>query len=167
MTHYYFAKPYNICVPGFAFSDYDDYCAQMAALKADFGAPVEEVSFEYIDGDNEALFNALDINQATLEQWFDDLEGLDGDDLVKAIYLAEYLNANSADILDRLDEVSLFEGDAESYTLDFVEGCGLLDGLPENLHPYFDTEAFARDLLLGGDIEEVDIMGRRFVVWGC
>lgn len=166
MTHHYFAQPYNICVPGFAFSNYDDYRAQMAALKDEFGEPVEEVRLEYIDGDSEVLFNALAVNQATLEQWFDDLERLDGDDLIKAIYLAEYLNANTADILDRLDEVSIFEGGAETYAAEYIEDCGLLDDMPENLRYYFDTETFARDLVLGGDITEVDIMGRSFVVWG-
>ena len=167
MPHPYFATPFNSCVPGFAFSDYDDYCARMAALRDDFGDPVEEVRLDYIDGDNPELFNALEVSQATLALWFDTIECLDGDDLIKAIYLARDLNVAMGDVLDRLDEVSLFEGDAESYVRDFVEDCGLLDGLPENLQPYFDTAAFARDMLLGGDIEEVDIMGRRFVVWGC
>tara|TARA_R110002096_G_scaffold320837_1_gene514831 strand:+ start:5636 stop:5890 length:255 start_codon:yes stop_codon:yes gene_type:complete len=84
----------------------------MSVLQDAFGDPVEE------------------INQATLALWFDAFEHREGDDLIKAIYLARDLNVAMGDILDRLDEVSLFEGDAESYVLEFVEDCGLLDGLP-------------------------------------
>lgn len=31
---------------------------------------------------------------------------------------------------------------------DFVESTGMLNGMPDNLRCYFDTEAFARDLML-------------------
>ncbi|PHZ84310.1 antirestriction protein ArdA [Paremcibacter congregatus] len=167
MTHNYFAMPYNISVPGFPFTDYDSYAAQAAALKDSFGDPVEEFSIECLDGDNEVLFNALEVTQATLEQWFDDFEGLDGDELIKAIYLAEYVTCDMAEILSQLEDVALFEGDAQTYVEDYIEDCGLLDDMPENLRYYFDTEAFARDMLLGGDITEVDIMGSTYVVWEC
>ncbi|WP_339865122.1 antirestriction protein ArdA [Paremcibacter congregatus] len=67
-------------------------------------------------------------------------------------------------ILGWLDEVTIFEGDAEAFAIDYIADSGLLEEIPENLQRYFDTEAFARDLVLGGDITEVDIMGRSFVV---
>lgn len=38
------------------------------------------------------------------------------------------------------------------YAENYVEETGMLDGLPENLRYYFDVQAFARDLVLGGDI---------------
>jgi len=34
----------------------------------------------------------------------------------------------------------------------------MLDQMPENLRTYFDTEAFARDMVLGGDITQVRSM---------
>lgn len=34
----------------------------------------------------------------------------------------------------------------EDYAEEYVESCGLLDSMPENLRRYFDMEAFARDL---------------------
>lgn len=71
-----------------------------------------------------------------------------------------------SDILDQLDDVMLFEGDARSYAENYIEDIGLLDEMPENLRYYFDTEAFARDMLLSGDINEVEIQGTTYIATG-
>jgi len=42
----------------------------------------------------------------------------------------------------------------------------MLDQMPENLRNYFDTEAFARDMVLGGDITPVEIDGRSYIADG-
>lgn len=166
MTNQYFANPFNTGVCGFYFTDYADYLEQADNLKDSFGMPVEEFSLEFIDGDNAELFNLLEVNQATLELWFDSMEALNGEDLVRALYLAEYLNTSMSDILDQLDDVMLFEGDSKSYAEQYIEDTGLLDEMPENLRYYFDTEAFARDMLLSGDINEVEIQGTTYIVTG-
>lgn|GEM_PF-4193089 len=49
------------------------------------------------------MFNALGINQANLRIWFEDFEDMQGTDVVAAIYLAEYLNVDMSDIMDKLD----------------------------------------------------------------
>lgn len=41
---------------------------------------------------------------------------------------------------------------AEDYAAEYVEDTGMLNEVPESLRCYFDMEAFARDLQLGGDI---------------
>jgi antirestriction protein len=40
----------------------------------------------------------------------------------------------------------------EAYADDYVEQTGMLSGVPETVKNYFDYEAFARDLQMGGDI---------------
>lgn len=40
----------------------------------------------------------------------------------------------------------------EAYAEALAEDTGMFDGVPEVLKTYFDTEAYARDLILGGDI---------------
>jgi len=37
--------------------------------------------------------------------------------------------------------------------------------VPESLKYYIDVDAFARDMLLAGDITEIDIMGATYVFW--
>ncbi len=81
--------------------------------------------------------------------------------------MAEYLNTDISEILDRLDEVGLFHGRADQYAAEYIEDSGLLDDMPENLRYYFDVESFARDMLLSGDINEVEIMHNTYVIWEC
>lgn len=38
--------------------------------------------------------------------------------------------------------------------------------MPENLRTYFDTEAFARDLVIGRDITQVEIDDRSYIADG-
>ena len=40
----------------------------------------------------------------------------------------------------------------EDYAYQFVEDCGLLDNMPDNLKAYFDYKAYARDMVLSGDV---------------
>jgi len=163
----YHATSYDQSALGFYFDDYKTYQTEAAKHRNEYGDPVEEFEIQFIDGDNYQLFNALGINQSNLETWFNDYENLDGDDLIRAIYMAEYLTMDMSEILDRLDEVGLFEGSAKGYTEEYIEDSGLLSELPENLKYYFDVEAFARDMLLSGDINEVEIMGNSYVIWEC
>ena len=167
MANIYHATPYDISATGFYFSDYKDYQAKAATHTNRYGEPVEEYEIQFIDGDNFPLFDALSVNQATLETWFDQFEGLDEDAAAKVLYLSDYLGyTDIAEIIDSMDDVELFEGSAVEYVEQYIDDTGMLDSMPENLRYYFDTEAFARDMLLSGDITEVEIAGTSYVAWG-
>jgi len=166
MKNLYHATPYDISATGFYFKTYDDYTNQAATHRNEYGDEVDEFEIQYIDGDNYELFKALSVNQANLEQWFDEFEILDGEDLIKAIYLASDLNYDIDDILSSLDDVYLFEGTAEEYADDYLESTGTLDQIPEKLRFYFDVALFARDMLWGGDISEVTIMNTDYIAQG-
>ncbi len=120
-----------------------------------------------IDGDNYKLFEALGINQANLKQWFDDFEDLDGEDFIKALYLADDLHCSMDEVLGHLDDVCLFQGSALEYAEQYIDDTGMLDQMPENVRFYFDTASFARDLVISGDITEVEIDGTNYIAWGC
>jgi len=167
MTNTYHATPYDISATGFYFNTYDEYLDKSASHRNEYGDPVEEYEIQFIDGNNYKLFEAIGVNQANLKQWFDDFEDLDGDDLIKAIYLAEDMGYLNDSILERLDDVMLFEGTAIQYAESYIEDTGLLDQMPENLQYYFDTEAFARDMVLGGDITELRVDGTDYIVQAC
>ena len=167
MTNIYHATPYDISATGFYFSTYDEYAEKAASHRNEHGDPVEEYEIQFIDGDNSRLFKAVGVNQANLQAWFDKFEDLDGDDAIKAIYLAEDLGYRLEDALDRLDDVHLFEGTAIEYAESYIEDTGLLNEMPDNLRYYFDTEAFARDLLLGGDITELEVERTKYIVQAC
>lgn len=63
--------------------------------------------------------------------------------------------AGGDDLPDADDFTDHYNGDwedLEAYADDYIESCGLLESMPENLRCYFDTERFARDMELGGDV---------------
>lgn len=163
MTNIYHATPYDISAVGFYFSTFEDYLEKSASHRNEYRDPVEEYKIQFIDGENYALFSAIGVNQANLKLWFDEYEHLDEDDAVKAIYLAEHLSCSADEVLGHLDDVHLFEGTPLEYAESYIEDTGLLNEIPEHLRYYFDTEAFARDMVLGGDISEVEIMGRSWI----
>ncbi len=167
MTNTYHATPYDISASGFYFNTYEDYLEKSATHRNYYGDPVEEYEIQFIDGDNYRLFDALGINQANLKDWFDKFEEIEGEDVIKIIYLTEDLGYAMDGILDRLDEVVLFEGTVIEYAMRYLEDTGLLDQIPENLRYYFDTESFARDLVLNGDISRTVIDSTHYVVQVC
>ncbi len=163
----YHATPYDISAAGFYFKTYEEYLEKTAHHTNDYGDPVEEFEIQFIDGDNYELFNALRVCQASLELWFADFEDLDGYDLIRATYLAEYTGYEADDIQHRLDDIHLFEGTAQEYVEQYIEDTGILDQIPEHLRFYFDVERFTNDMLLGGDITEVTIQNTNFIVQEC
>ena len=160
----YFAQPYSIAAEGFYFSTLEEYEARAAGHTDRYGMPVEEYEIQFIDGDNSRLFNALNVNQATLSLWFETFAELDpdNDDYLKAVYLAENGYA-MADIPDRLDDLTVWHGTAEEYAQELVEDCY---ELPETLRYYVDYAAVARDMRLNGEIDEVEIDGETVLVMG-
>ncbi len=149
----YFAQPYNISATGFYFADMEEYMTKATAAVDDFGQPVEEFELQYIDGDHAALFNALRVSQASLADWFElvDELGEDEDRYVIACHLAD-LGYAMNELADRWDDYSLFRGTAADYAAEIVADCY---DLPDTIVAYIDFERLGRDMVLGGDIEEL------------
>ena len=165
----YHATPYDISAMGFYFKTYEEYCQKAEKHTNAYGQPVEEFEIQFIDGDNYELFNTLRINQANLKEWFETYEDMDDEDAAKVIYLIDHLGYTTYtanDIQDKLDDIYLFEGTAIEYAEQYLEETGMLNEIPQHLRYYFDTEAYARDMLLNGDIAEVEIMNTCYVAMG-
>ena len=166
MSNRYHATPYDISATGFYFDTYKEYQTRAAAHRNANGDPVEEYEIQFIDGDSYRLFEAIGVNQANLKDWFERFEDMDDDEAVKLIILIEHFGYSVEDALDRIDDLHVFEGTAIEYAEELIESTGMLDQMPENLRTYFDTEAFARDMMLGGDISQVEIDGRSYIANG-
>lgn len=164
MTNSYHATPYDLSANGFYFETFKEYAERASRHRNAYGQPVEEYEIQFIDGDHCALFAALGINQANLKLWFDVFEDYENEQAIKAIYLAEYQGIDISDIPDQIDDVHLFEGTAVEYAEAYLDDSGILAAIPENLRYYFDTESFARDMVLSGDVTDIEIAGRHFVL---
>jgi len=162
-----FANPYNTSVAGFYFSSYEEYEMKSSKLVDDFGFPVEEFEIEFIDGEHCQLFNACDINQCTLKQWFDDIELLPEVEQVELFYRCEQLNQTTQEVLDKINSDGFIQQSTLSdYAYDCVNDYGVIDCLPETFKCYFDYDAYARDLELNGEVIEFTYDSTTYIASG-
>lgn len=159
----YCATPYDISASFFYFGSFEEYKAKADALRNDYGDPVEEFEFQFIDGDGCELFHSLDVNQCTLEQWFEEFEMLDENQVDAAIFLAGR-GFDADKIKEEIENVYLFEGTAREYAEQYAEDTGLLNGIPEEVKRYFNYDAYANDLTTSGDVTEERINGTDYIV---
>lgn len=149
------ARPYGYYenFSGFYFDSYDDYNERYDKFYA--RNRCEEYEIQFIDGDGGEIFSAAKVTQGTIKEFFELVDILDCDHkLIAFRYLTEYLGDDTANALDRLDDVQVFEGTAIEYAEELIDsGCFELSDFARQ---YFDFDAFARDLLYGGDICEID-----------
>lgn len=166
MTTTYHAMPYNLDAgPGFYFTSLEDYTAKMDGLTDRWGAPVEEVELQLVDGtDGEAqLFAALGISQASLETWFNDVVDLDEREQAALFYLVGEAGYSLADALDKIDDVMLQEGAMDEVGEEMFNELYLHE-VPEHLHAYLDSSRWVNDCRLNGDFSEFQFDHRDWTV---
>jgi antirestriction protein len=150
-----YANPYAYEGKGFYFSSFDEY--EKKAEKSG----LEEFEIDFIDGDDveQKLFKGMKVNQSNLEEYFDALDDLDEDDVIKLVILTDDMGYDVEDAMDKLDDLVVYgEFDSDKdFAYEYVDGIGSLsDALGDNIQNYFDYEAFGRDLRLGGDLDDPD-----------
>lgn len=156
-----YAQPYSLDAVGFYFHSLEEYETKSENLRDRFGYAVEEFEIQYIDGDDSELFEACGINQGNLSAWFDDIEAMDERQKVALYFLTGVLCYTTESAMDKLDDVSIFEGDAQEAAEELFDDCYAHE-IPENLRFYFDMEKFARDLEIGGDFNEFRFEGTTY-----
>ena len=156
-----FAQPYNLDAQGFYFHSMEEFETQSKNLRDRFGCPVEEFEIQFIDGEDADLFEACGIGQSNLFMWFDEIDALDDHEKISLYFLAGVLSYSLDIAMSKVDEVSIFHGDAQEAAEEFFDDC-YAHAIPENLRFYFDMEKFARDLEIGGDFNEFEYDGTTF-----
>jgi len=61
-----------------------------------------------------------------------------------------------------------YSGEANSereWIEEHMEEMGVLDGVPDHLRPYFDSEAFLRDMKLAGDVSLIEFDETVYAFW--
>jgi len=146
----FYAQPYSLDHTGFYFEDMDEFETGMDKLNAQ---GCEEVEIQFIDGDDHQadLAKAAEINQATVNVWFETLEDLDEQETTQLCYLLDR-GFDLDEALRRYYEVYIFHGKAADYAQELMED---ITDIPENLRYYIDYEAIARDMGYNGEIEEI------------
>ncbi len=149
MTEFY-AQPYSVDHTGFYFDSIEKFEAGMEELNK---KGCEEVEIQFIDGEDHLcqLAESLSIGQGDIPLWFDELEDIDEQDVIRIIFLLD-LGYSAKDALKRYGNVLLYFGSAEDYAYDFINET---TDIPENLRGYINYEGIASDMKMGGEIYEI------------
>jgi antirestriction protein len=144
-----YANPYDTSVNGFYFKDFEDYEKKEKKSRA------EEFEIEFIDGDDteQMLFEAMGVNQGNIEEYFDAVDDLDDEDVLKISILTEDIGYDFGDAMDKKDDLIVYgEHDSdEDFAMEYIEGIGSIgDALGKNADSYFDYDSFGRDLRIDG-----------------
>ena len=136
------AQPYAYGGSGFYFTSSKDYDKKEAK------SPHEEFEIQFIDGDDLeiAVFNAMEVNQSNLHEFFDAVDSVDESDLPALQYLTTVYGMDFAEALEKVEDVSVFEGTAKDYAYELIDEIGV-EGITGD---YFDYEAFGRDVDIEG-----------------
>lgn len=125
----------------------------------------EEWETQVIDADHPRIMQ-LAVDAMPDQELFELADMLDDRNAPAVFYILD--NDYSArcvldarDLLRRADDLSLVEGSAEDYADSILDD---LYDIPPALRSYFDCEALARDLELGGDIDTFTYEGCCYVV---
>ena len=150
MTEFY-AQPYSLDHTGFYFDSIDKFESGMKRLNKQ---GCEEVEIQFIDGDDHLsrLANIASIHQGNISLWFEELDDLDETSVSQICFLLD-LGYAIDEVLDRYEDVCLFEGTASDYAYDLVNET---TEIPENLRYYIDYDAIARDMMINGEITEIN-----------
>lgn len=136
------AQPYDTSGIGFYFKSAEDYDKKEAKNRN------EEFEIEFIDGDDIefAVYNAMGVNQSNLHEFFDAVDSVDEYDLPALQYLTTIHGMDFAEALEKVEDVSVFEGTAKDYAYQLIDDIGA-EGVRGD---YFNYEAFGRDVDLEG-----------------
>lgn len=109
---------------------------------------IEEYEIDFIDGPSylASLFNALEIDQGTVELWFDELEHLSQDQAVTLYALAQYRGGSlPREELERLAsdgaDVVIYQGSAREVAAQMLDDMDE-DSLVAQANVYFDWQAY-------------------------
>ncbi len=150
MTKFY-AQPYSLDHTGFYFDSIEKYEAGMKRLNK---KGCEEVEIQFIDGEEHLarLAAAATIYQGDVHHWYEDLDDLEETAAAQITFLLD-LGYEISEVMDRYEDVYLFEGLAKDYAYDLINET---TEIPEGLRYYIDYDAIARDMQINGEIVEIE-----------
>lgn len=134
----------------------------------DLGAPFPSAE-EWAVHDHEGFAGLINSEWPDLGELCDAAEILDGsDDGARRglIWLVADRGYSITDAIAKADDVRTYDGTAEDYAAEFCEDCysDALKKMPDFLRYHIDWQGVARDLRLGGDIDEATIEGERLII---
>lgn len=164
----FYANPYNIGVTGFYFESNDEFLEKAAALRDDFGSPVEEFMIDVIDGTQEELelVNAIGVDQCNIKEVIEYIDTSDESEWPALFFLLDHNIVQSfEDANDKMRDVCVVESSLIDAASELFDECYLSE-IPKQsrgfIERYIDYGAFARDCEIGGDMREFEFGGKTY-----
>ena len=157
----FYANPYNTSATGFYFESIEELEEKSAALKDEFGLPVEEFEIEAMDGTREEmeLFESAEVTPDTMVEFLKFIEDSDEETWPAVYFLLErYSLEGSICLANECNVVQSSLLDAASEIFDECYGYSI----PGELRIYIDYEKYAADLKYGGDLVEFEFGGKTY-----
>ena len=158
-------QPYDISAAGFYFESAEEYAEKSAALRNDYGDPVEEFEIQFIDGEDIdcAFAQAVGLFQGNIAALFTAIEEWEDGQKIRCIIAVGECSSGfnfETDNIDHLDVdlhgVETLRELAEQFVDD-----GYFGDIPKSVDFYIDYDAIARDLSV--EYSETIIAGERFI----
>jgi antirestriction protein len=147
------AQPYGDG-PGFYFNSYEDYEAKYDQNFKKYH--LEEYEIQFIDGDasDAKMFDAMEVNQATIKRYFEVLDELGDYEKVGVWFLLDRRITDDVDeAIKKAEDVMLREGTAEDYVHELLDE-GIIG--EDAMARYFDYDAFGRDIRMDFEEDEAE-----------
>ncbi|QZA78207.1 antirestriction protein ArdA [Deefgea tanakiae] len=153
MTTTFFAQPYNTSAVGFYFSSTAEFAAKSASHIDCYGNTVEEYEIQLNEADDAELINALQLDQSSVAQYFDEIEDMSASEKVALFYLVHEANYCLNDAIAKIDEVCITTCSLKDAAAELFDEC-YLTSIPDAVRNYIDYDSLARDCELNGDLAE-------------
>ena len=160
----FYANPYNASAAGFYFESIEELEEKSAALKDEFGLPVEELEVEAMDGTREEmeLFEMVEVNQSNIAEFIEFIDTSDEDSWPTIYFLLDDNRVSSLDEAIRLaSDYTIVEIDLLDAATELFDEC-YGKSIPDSVKMYIDYESFARDCRFGGDMVEFEFGGKTY-----
>lgn len=131
--------------------DLEDYTCKDEFITACLELHADEDDPELMFQDHEDVPSCF-ISECSIEENFWDYLQCNAPDGAKEAYCEAFGQWDGEDALhDKY--IGEFNGRAD-LAAHYVDECGMLRDLPDQLQYYFDYDAYGRDMILGGDVKE-------------
>ncbi|WP_299961496.1 antirestriction protein ArdA [uncultured Roseobacter sp.] len=159
-----FAQPYDLSATGFYFDSVEAFDTKANAPRNNYGQRVEEFEIQFIDGDELdcELAGAISLTQANFAAYLEGCEVWEEWQKTHVIIAVGECGYGFDSDKDPSEyDIDVYHVDnLREFAEQLVED-GILGDIPDNILPYFDFDAFARDLSV--EYSEITIAGDRMV----
>jgi len=145
------------------FDEIDELLAIVEPIEDDYFIDRDDIKITWnsnADEGDEIVKFLYKLNDLTMDEMVNTYDGdyddylENGDLFYQFMYLTEYNSYDAETAMEKADDVSIYQGDAEDYVEQFTKDCN--GEIPQFLEFYINWEQMASDFVRDGELLELD-----------